>query len=426
MTTANDSTTSRHAIPFHSLGALLMLWCLTVSLSASAAVRYVDANSPNPVPPFTSWQTAAREIQRAVDLSSAGDEILVTNGVYSSGISRPAQGSTLTNRVCLDKAVTLRSVNGPLVTIIEGYQTTPRWADSSVAVRCAYVGSGAILEGFTLTKGDTRNEGPWISDANGGGVFCQSPNSLVRRCIIQGNVAYGEGGGAFGGRLENCLIIRNSATNGASGGCSNILVNCTVTRNALGNSPGGVRASIVYNSIVWENFGNPPNHSDTVFQYSCTEPLPSGGSGNISADPLFQLTHTNDFHLRSDSPCLEKGDNALAAGPTDLDGNPRQAGARVDMGAYEFASVPPRVTTEPNDQLAVLGPSRLCSASQWLAAGRCGTSGGSEQSLCCGRPTRACCSRTCKLRKRVDTASQSPTSSGGPTRALLFLRSLSL
>jgi predicted outer membrane repeat protein len=45
-----------------------------------------------------------------------------------------------------------------------------------------------------------------------------------------------------------------------------------------------------------------------------------------------------DYHLLPGSPCIDTGDPNYAAGPneTDLDGNPRVIGGRIDMGAYEF------------------------------------------------------------------------------------------
>jgi hypothetical protein len=63
------------------------------------------------------------------------------------------------------------------------------------------------------------------------------------------------------------------------------------------------------------------------------------GPGNVNVDPLF----VNGFHLQPTSPVIDAGDPA-ACGGTDRDGNPRvvdgegAAGARTDMGAFEYQS----------------------------------------------------------------------------------------
>jgi len=85
----------------------------------AAPVHYVAAESASPVAPYDSWATAARTIQDAVDAAVPGARVLASNGVYATG-ARAVSG--LTNRVAIDKPVFVQSVNGPGVTIVEGWQ----------------------------------------------------------------------------------------------------------------------------------------------------------------------------------------------------------------------------------------------------------------------------------------------------------------
>ena len=87
--------------------------------SALSALHYVDVNSTNATPPYTNWATAATNIQDAVDAAVAGDEIVVTNGIYASG-GRAASADSTPNRVAVDKPLSVRSINGPQFTTING------------------------------------------------------------------------------------------------------------------------------------------------------------------------------------------------------------------------------------------------------------------------------------------------------------------
>src|SRR5215831_88755 len=109
-------------------------------LPADAATFYVSPTGGQTAP-YTNWATAARVIQTAVDAATDGDEIVVTNGAYSTG-GRPAGTNVTPNRVAVDKAVILRSVNGPQFTAIDGQKS----------VRCVSLATNAMLSGFTLTN----------------------------------------------------------------------------------------------------------------------------------------------------------------------------------------------------------------------------------------------------------------------------------
>jgi hypothetical protein len=94
----------------------------------------------------------------------------------------------------------------------------------------------------------------------------------------------------------------------------------------------------VLNSILWNNAPEDANSAGGIaITYSDVQGG-FAGEGNIDVDPTFADLATGDYHLQSGSPCVDAGDPKTAIDPSemDLDGNPRLAGAKVDMGAYEF------------------------------------------------------------------------------------------
>ena len=362
----------------------LVLWAAS---DLSAATLYVSQASTNPVPPYAAWATAATNIQDAVDAASGADSVLVTNGIYRFG-GHAVETNQLVNRVAIDKPLQVASVNGPKVTIIQGYQI-PVTVTGDGAIRCAYVTNGAVLSGFTLSNGATRSSGDFLAEQSGGGAWCE-PRGTITNCILAANAAASNGGGVYGGMvnhclmtanfaaqgggsswgwLNNCLIVSNSAIE-AGGAYVSAIDNCTVAFNSASEGPGGVThlsgdAGAETNSIIYYNtapsFPNylnvqPRGHDE--LQFCCTTPFPDDplSSGCITNEPLFVDAAGGDFHLQAGSPCINAGTNAYAAGPTDLDGNGRISGGIVDMGAYEFEFPgPPAIAVQPADQKAIAG-----------------------------------------------------------------------
>ena len=355
--------------------------CLLLSLTASATVRFVDLNNPGPAAPFTSWATAATNIQEAVDAAVAGDDIVVADGVYATG-GRAVFG-TMTNRVVVDKAINVRSVSGPSVTSIQGYQG-PSHANGSSAIRCVYLTNGAFLSGFTLASGATHSAGDYDQERSGGGLWCESTSAYVSNCVMFDNLA-GSGAGAYSGTLQNCtlrgnqaeyagggarfctlescLVSTNTAGNNGGGVADCTLNNCTVAGNTSNSGGGGgVMGSTLNNCIVYWNFATTNadrNYFSSSFNYSCTAPQPAGGAGNIAQDPLFLGLAGWDLHLQSKSPCINAGNNTYAHTSRDLDGKPRIIGATVDMGAYEYqgivAPTGPYIVSQPAEQSVMIG-----------------------------------------------------------------------
>lgn len=341
---------------------------------AAAAVLYVDLNSPGPVSPYADLSTAAISIQDAVDAASNGDLILVNDGYYQDGYrttkESPLPGThTDTNRVVINKPVTVQSLNGPSAAYISG----------SGIYRCVYLTNGAALNGFTLVSGVVGwvVNGQLTVSANGGGVAGTSAvGCVVSNCVLSGSSATGNGGGAYQATLINCQLTGNSARNGG-GAAFSTLQNCTVTYNYLTQPAtglgGGLYIGTANNSLfagnyntfqgggVWgaaklvnctiinnyatfyggispntspipipsastncqatncllyfnnssstnDNYG-PGAYGTLFFDHCCTLPMPHSGWGNLTNEPTFANYWGGDYHLADDSPVINAGNN---------------------------------------------------------------------------------------------------------------------
>jgi len=320
------------------VGATATVWVV------SQPVHYVAQGNAGAVAPYTSWSTAAANIQDAVDAAVVpGALVLVSNGVYDTGVVSISGAS---NRVAVTKPVVVQSLNGPAQTIIAGQGAT----NGAPAVQCVYLTNRAVLAGFTLTNG--------VAQGNGGGVWCASFTAVVSNCVIVGNTASSGGGAAYGtlnnctlsgnsayscggaysALLNNCALLGNTAYSDAGGALASALNNCTLTGNTAYTNGGGACSSVLNNCIAYDNwalFGSNYDSYSTL-NYCCTTPLPSGGAGNITNAPSFVDYQGGNLRLQSNSPCINAGLNAYVVGTTDLEGRPRVVGGTVDMGAYEY------------------------------------------------------------------------------------------
>ncbi len=132
--------------------------------------------------------------------------------------------------------------------------------------------------------------------------------------------------------VRNNLICGNDYGIEAETGSPVTISNNTVVNNASYGIAGS-GSSTIYNCIAWNNGDDLYDCSAT---YSCIQDGDSG-TGNISVDPCFI---DSDCHLKSNSPCINAGDEGVNYdGQTDIDGDTRVIGPRVDMGADEYGRV---------------------------------------------------------------------------------------
>ena len=178
---------------------------------------------------FTSempWRTLAKIATSGLMLP--GDCVHAAAGDYAEGTVVPSDDTTAGNcRVVLPTGVTLVADEGADVTRIVGAAdatatATGTYGRGANAVRCAYLGDGARLVGFTLADGRVPSTGNGSSEGNlsgdvacmGGGVYATEMKAKfvadatggVFDCVITNCVA-GRGGAVFGTRLVNSKVV---------------------------------------------------------------------------------------------------------------------------------------------------------------------------------------------------------------------------
>lgn len=184
---------------------------------------------------------------------------------------------------------------------------------------------GIRLGGIDITR---------CSIASNGGAGIYRHTGDVRGSFIVGNGDYGVyGANGDIGSVRNTVIAGNRSS-GFNSSRKNV-VSCTVTGNrryGFENHTGTIRHVILWDNSLGALAGS-------------TTPVFSGTANPFFVVPGFwdelkDVWVDGDYHLSPDSPYIDAGDPAYGDNPnnptTDIDGNPRIVGARVDIGAYEF------------------------------------------------------------------------------------------
>ncbi|MHC4157838.1 MAG: right-handed parallel beta-helix repeat-containing protein [Planctomycetota bacterium] len=241
--------------------------------------------------------------------------------------------------------------------------------------------ANSVVAGLTIINGYAPITAPHRV-ATGGAIDCLNSSPTIRQCVIRGNLA-GVGGGIYCGRSEsiisdcvitgnsarygggirlnlcqseinNCLITDNTAWERMGAGIivswgDAAITNCTISNNTADNNGGGMycdEATVTMtNCILWDNspteITEGPGGNATVTYCDIQGGWP--GEGNIEADPCFADANNGDYHLLTDSRCIDAGTDAGVY--TDIEGTERPFDypgvdnngdlPDFDMGAYE-------------------------------------------------------------------------------------------
>ncbi|WP_162628264.1 LamG domain-containing protein [Arcticibacterium luteifluviistationis] len=295
--------------------------------------------------------------------------------------------------------------------------------NSYTIVNLNNVSNTSRLDGFTIS--DANNT---VAASIGGGISLQSSSPVIANCnFFNNNANYGGGiGNALGQpTIENCKFFSNKAStyggaiyNTTSSGIgqtinivNSIFVNNSTTSNSgsimfnYGNLTGGATQNVNLTNCSFSN-NNSPNYGIynltdivgtevNVVLKNCAffnnggnktmlNETPGGGSSLISAtNCLFQSSVTNysgnnnvisdispfispyDLHLSCFSTALDLG-TSVGVPTIDLDKQPRQFGAAVDIGAYELQG-----GTVSNPSNIVVNPTDICTGGSVLLSANC-------------------------------------------------------
>ena len=180
-----------------------------------------------PTPPYTNWPTAGTNLNVVVAAALAASEprmVSVTNGTYY-----------LSDAVAITKPLTMRSVNGRDLTVVDGNN----YPGKPVTNRCFVLsGNDIVLDGLTIRNGYGFGHGGGIE--SGSGIRVLVDNCRIVGCAVTNATASYAGGGGATLRnqqtIRNCEILSNTNFGGYGGGvCAwslgGTIVNCTVASN---------------------------------------------------------------------------------------------------------------------------------------------------------------------------------------------------
>jgi len=197
------------------------------------------------------------------------------------------------------------------------------------------------------------------ADMGGGGIYCVDSSPKIIGNLIVYNEGQNWNGGGIRGTRSSARIINNTLNGNSCGGpgagdihMGDYMIGLSgqITNNIITNSAGMIGMSccwsqyiVAYNNF-WSNENNPSQLPDDF--------------PNYFFDPFYVDLDNGDYHLQSDSPCIDSGDPDLDGDGITWEEDPDDQdpdGTRMDMGAFYYnqGPCPGWIMGDPNQDGAV-------------------------------------------------------------------------
>jgi predicted outer membrane repeat protein len=338
--------TQRHRSPIEAIEPRLLL----------STTIYVDANASSPTHDGTSWPTAFTDLQQALAIASAGDEIHVADGVYkpTSGTDRTVAfqlkngvqifggfaGSGAADPDLRDPGTQVTTLSGDI-----GVVGSPGDNSNSV-VSAGGVDLTALIDGFTITAAggggaiDSLSGCPTISNCvvTGSSIFAiriRAASPLITHCIFDQNAGTYSGGAirAFSNSSptitgcsfsENLVVGRNVVGGAVYCDASTAIVSdCSFVRNtasAYGGAIAGNNAALLISNCQFSrnssaNGGAVRTNGGTTTITGCsfTENSASSSGGAVAgSDSQWTITNSTFVRNAADDGASQGSGGALA------------------------------------------------------------------------------------------------------------------
>lgn len=357
------------SLPCCTLRLQVALFLLLLAAPLSAATVRVSPQGDD-AQDGSSWTSAKKTIQAAVDAAPEGAEIWVADGHYLESITIRKDISLYGGFAGIEETIGERNWLRRS-TIIDG-----GGSEAAIDINCEQMNQwipAVVIDGFVIQNSaheqqslvaDTRTDlrvdhvqapmirNELITDCNAG-IYARQSKGKILSNVISGNAGPAIKMSYAWSTIANNVITGNTASTGAAlycessagpiftcntvvgntsetsgviyakSGATPVVANCIIANNGAGIESVD-RPLTIRNNCVWSNDGG-----DFL-----NKAQPRAADGNISADPRLVNVEFGDLHIQPDSPCRNKAlITYVNGGWVDMDGQPRKVDGMADIGA---------------------------------------------------------------------------------------------